>query len=88
MSRVEPWNADGVTLENWDGFRPVRKKPVVVHACQMNFPEGFSVTTPEGVVCGKQGDWLMIGVAGEKYPIRDDIFRRTYDFVDDEQGKP
>jgi hypothetical protein len=30
----------------------------------------------------------MIGVAGEKYPIRDDIFRRTYDFVDDEQGKP
>ena len=78
----DPFDADKINLDNWDGFQQVRKRPVVVHACQMNLPEGFKVTTPEGVVTGKQGDYLMVGVEGEKYPCRKDIFEATYDVVE------
>jgi len=80
----KPFDADQITRENWEGFCAVRKKPIIVYACQMNLPEGFRVTTHEGELIGKPGDWLMIGVRGEKYPISDAIFRETYDFVEEE----
>lgn len=80
---TEPFNADRITPDNFEGFRRVRKKPVIVHALQMNFPEGFAVTTPEGIVRGKAGDYLMVGVKGEKYPCRKDIFEATYDVLKD-----
>lgn len=37
-----------------------------------------SIYTLEGVVNAKHGDWLILGVKGELYPCRDDIFRETY----------
>lgn len=42
-------------------------------------PDYFQVTTLEGDVYIKPGDWLITGVRGEKYPCRDDIFRETYE---------
>jgi len=77
----EPFNCDKISLDNWEGFVPVRKKPVIVHACQMNLPEGFTVTTLEGVHRGHPGDYLMIGIEGEKYPCKKEIFEKTYDVV-------
>jgi hypothetical protein len=29
-----------------------------------------------------KGDWIIKGVKGEFYPIKDDIFRQTYEAVD------
>ncbi len=78
MSTPKPWNADEIHLGNWTPIMRVRKRPVVVHATQLNFPEGFEVTTREGKMRGKPGDWLMIGIDGEKYPCDQDIFHRTY----------
>ena len=78
---VPPFNADGITVDNWEGMLAVRKRPVIVHAAQIHFPEGFEVTTKEGKLRGKPGDYLMIGVAGEKYPIDREIFERTYDIL-------
>lgn len=83
---TKPFNADAITVDNWPGMKPVRKRPVVVHACQMNLPEGFSVTTLEGVITGRQGDYLMIGVQGEKYPCRKDIYEATYDDVVEDES--
>ncbi len=60
----------------------VRKNPIIIKAIQINDPDGFVVTTMEGRVQGKCGDYLMIGVAGEKYPCDKDIFERTYDIID------
>jgi hypothetical protein len=57
----------------------VRKRPVVVHATQMDQP--FEVTTLEGKIRGKTGDYLMIGIDGEKYPCDKTIFEKTYDIV-------
>lgn len=58
----------------------VRKKPVIVHAMQMQEP--FTTQTLEGEVKnGKPGDYLMVGVRGEVYPCRKDIFEETYDVI-------
>ena len=37
------------------------------------------VRTLEGVMVGYIGDWIVTGVSGEKYPIKDEIFRLTYE---------
>jgi hypothetical protein len=66
-------------LSNWDGFKQCKKKPLIVHACQINEP--FQVQTLEGTMTGKAGDYLIIGVDGEKYPCAREIFEKTYDFI-------
>ncbi len=60
-------------------FSPVMKKPVVVHAKQMEYP--FMVESREGWVTGKQGDYLMKGTDGEFYICDKTIFEKTYDHV-------
>ena len=43
--------------------------------------EPFQVETMEGIMQGKAGDWLMIGIQGEMYPIDREIFEKTYDIL-------
>lgn len=40
------------------------------------------INTLEGghIVC--PGDWIITGIAGEKYPCKPDIFEATYDAVE------
>jgi len=66
------------TDRNWR-FKPCEKK-TICHAQQINEP--FEVHTLEGVMRGKPGDFLMVGVDGEFYPCDRDIFERTYRFCD------
>lgn len=77
----DPFNADPITVDNWNGFKRVYHKPIVVHACQMNFPEGFKVTTLAGVVVGRSGDYLIIGAKGERYTCTREIFEESYEEV-------
>lgn len=79
--KATPFNLDSATIENWN-FQKVIKKPIIVHASQINLPEGFEVTTLEGKMTGKPGDYLMVGINGEKYICDKDIFEQTYEFVD------
>lgn len=39
------------------------------------------IPTLEGDHAAKVGDWIIKGVAGEFYPIKDEIFRETYEAV-------
>lgn len=41
------------------------------------------ITTHEGIVVAKIGDWIIKGVEGEIYPCKDSIFKNTYDEVKD-----
>ena len=59
-----------------------KKKPVVINAIQLS--RETTVKTLEGNMTGAPGDWLITGVQGEQYPCRDDIFRETYEPVDEE----
>jgi len=70
------FNADEITLDNFEGIKKYRKEPIVIHAIQLNFP--FEVTTKEGKLRGKAGDFLIWGIKGEKYPCDSEIFNETY----------
>lgn len=75
-----------------------RKKPVVIEAEQW-FPgkhvEGMCecialdpfgrphVHTLEGPLRVSEGDWIITGVKGERYPCKPDIFAATYEPVED-----
>lgn len=71
-----------------------RKKPVIVEAEQfiadsMSHPGGvvwnsiigFAVKTLSGTVAVVDGDWIITGIEGEKYPCKPDIFEATYEKV-------
>lgn len=59
-----------------------RKKPVIIEATRITRP--MTVETLEGIMRGNPGDWLIRGVKGELYFCKDDIFRQTYEPVDEE----
>jgi len=58
-----------------------RKRPVVVLAERLE--RRTEIETLEGTMVGEPGDWLVIGVAGERYPVKPDIFEQTYELVSD-----
>ena len=41
--------------------------------------DGLTILTLEGRMFARFGDWIIRGVAGEFYPCRDDVFRKTYE---------
>ena len=57
-----------------------RKKPIVIDAEQYHGP-GEHIPTLEGEMHVSDGDWIITGVKGERYPCKDDIFRMTYEQV-------
>ena len=58
-------------------FEQYSKRPVVIEAVQMDEP--FKVDTLEGDdQHGKPGDYLVVGVEGERYPVDEEIFEETY----------
>jgi hypothetical protein len=57
-------------------FYQFKKLPVPVKARRIR--RTIKIKTLEGTMIGRPGDWLIIGVDGERYPCKDDIFRKTY----------
>jgi len=53
------------------------------HGSQDGEAIGLDIPTLEGMIHADENDWIIKGVQGELYPIKDDIFRATYDKVDD-----
>lgn len=46
------------------------------------------IKTLEGGHVVSDGDWIITGVQGEKYPCKPDIFQETYEQVKDSRDKP
>lgn len=73
-----------------------RKKPIIVEAKQLFFnhlpwPLGdycdikgqLAIKALEGNYIVSDGDWIITGIKGERYPIKDDIFKEAYELVTD-----
>lgn len=60
-------------------FQNAIKKPIPVKCIQIDEP--FIVETMEGLMKGKAGDYLIVGVKGEAYPCDKEIFEETYEIV-------
>lgn len=81
-------NLDAMRVVDWlighlgEGYDPIQAE---IHGDPKDGwsidPEDGSVliATLEGVMKAKPGDWVVRGVVGEFYPVRDDIFRETYE---------
>nr|WP_304358291.1 hypothetical protein [Clostridium paraputrificum] len=61
-----------------------KKKPVIVSAYQTK--EEVIIYTLEGPMKANVGDYIITGVNGEKYPCKPDIFKKTYELVEEEQS--
>lgn len=57
----------------------VRKKQVEVTAYQTNSIQ--YIDTLEGKMKANIGDWIVTGVNGEQYPVKPDIFQKTYEII-------
>lgn len=57
--------------------RKWRKKPVVVMARRTPWP--VEIQTLEGTMRANAGDYIITGVAGERYPCKPEIFEATYE---------
>lgn len=78
-----------------------RKKPIIVDAdvYKAGMEDGYDyrfiefgeyqltpfINTLEGKHYISKGDYIITGVKGERYPIKEDIFFETYDKVEDKQ---
>ncbi|KXB61110.1 hypothetical protein HMPREF3186_00664 [Gemella haemolysans] len=58
-----------------------RKKPVIIEAYQTS--KELIIETLEGDMIASKGDWIVTGVDGEQYPVKPDIFKKTYELVKD-----
>ncbi|KAA9218307.1 MULTISPECIES: hypothetical protein [Aerococcus] len=55
------------------------KKPVKVTAYQTT--QDKVINTLEGKLLAKKGDWIVTGVNGEQYPVKSEIFEKTYEII-------
>lgn len=47
--------------------------------CALREDQDIIISTLEGEMRARPGDWIIKGVKGEHYPIKDEIFRETYE---------
>lgn len=59
-----------------------KKKPIPVTAVKCDKEQ--TIETEEGPVTASVGSWIVTGPKGEQWPIQDDIFRDTYEPLNDE----
>jgi len=50
-----------------------------LRAIQQDGRNVLEVRTLEGKVWAREGDWVVRGVEGELYPVKDSVFRATYE---------
>lgn len=48
---------------------------------------GLAIHTPEGVMYAHPGDWIVLGLKGEVYPVKHEIFMETYEEVEDDEDE-
>ncbi len=58
-----------------------RKKPVIIEAYKTDKP--VIIKTLEGDMKASVGDYIITGVNGEQYPCKPDIFKKTYEKIED-----
>ena len=66
-------------MENLKKVKAV-KKPIPVNARQVQ--KKTIVKTIEGTLIAQPGDWILTGVDGEEWPVKKEIFEKTYKVIE------
>lgn len=62
-------------------WKKVKRKPIIMRAYQTSVTK--QITTLEGVMQADEGDWIVEGIVGELWPVKPDIFAKTYEIIGD-----
>jgi hypothetical protein len=68
-----------ITAEWFDGEHPNDLHPLGLVIDPVT--RRVEIGTLEGTMYGSEGDWIITGVKGERYPCKPDIFEATYESV-------
>jgi len=61
-----------------------RKRPIIIEAEEAKTEK--TIHTLEGDMVANKGDWIVTGINGEKYPVKSDIFEKTYEKISETSG--
>lgn len=64
-------------IRHQDGSLRLGGRPVITR----NEDASLNIETLEGTMRADVGDWVILGVRGEFYPCKPDIFKATYEEV-------
>ena len=63
----------GLSDSEISGFKPTMGAQVVYEG-----PNSYAIPTLEGEIIINNGDWILTGVDGEHWAVKDEIFNKTY----------
>ena len=80
--RKKPVEIEATQFTRDNGFDFI--SPGTTLAC-VNYDEWYlEIDTLEGRMTASEGDWIITGINGERYPCKPDIFEATYEPVEDQ----
>ena len=74
----------------WEGWPPENPPDWLANAIERKIVHqgrtvtsrtGFFVNSPEGMVFGRKGSWIMLGLDGELYIVDEAMFPKLYEEV-------
>ena len=71
-----------IDAEQWDGTDEHAKRLGLSRYTRISGggqKHGWCVVTLEGKMDATLGDWIITGIAGERYPCKPDIFAKSYE---------
>lgn len=71
----------------YDGENKVEIQEFMDMYLDFNDKKQLKINTLEGIILASVGDYIIRGVNGEYYPCKPDIFNKTYELVEDKNGK-
>lgn len=77
--RRRPIEAIQWTGDNFEECYAFATPPGELFGCLSQTGQEIVVETLEGRMRVSIGDWIIRGIAGELYPIKDEIFEATYE---------
>jgi hypothetical protein len=75
-----------ITAEWFDGPHPNPLHPVGLVLNPVR--RVVEIPTLAGLITGNEGDWIITGVMGERYPCKPDIFAATYEPIAEGSAAP
>ena len=72
---------DGFVYGELDSMGYIPREPTHPDALQIPY-----ISTLEGPMFISEGDYIITGIKGERYPIKKDIFELSYDVLTDEEN--
>ena len=68
-------------MEHW---KKAKKKPIIIEFREITGIEAEVIQTREGFLLGYPNkDFIIRGIEGELYPIKKEIFYKTYEVLDE-----